>query len=134
MYPANQDNAELSFTLYSNQLSSHVRGKRLLFAGKEVTLKNKVLTSVMMNWPNGQVTQNSGYVIQYTHQIQEVQHFNGLWSWVKLFNILHWQKVDAANTYLVSNAADAFSVKLSASVALAEAPQIIAHLSLPEHI
>jgi len=134
LYPANQDNAQLSFTLYANQLSSHVRSVRFMFAGKEVMLKNKVLTSMMLNWPNGQMTQNSGYAIQYSHQLPEAQSFNGLWSWIQLFNTLHWQKADAAHTYLVNNAANTFSVKLTASVPLETAPQIIEHLSLPERI
>lgn len=134
LYPANQNNAALSFTLYANQLSPQVRDVRLLFAGKEVVLKNKVLTSVMLNWPNGQVTQNSGYTIQYKHQLPEMQRFTGLWSWIKLFNTLHWQKMDAANTYLVSNAADTFSIKLNALVALEESSQVVTHLALPEYI
>lgn len=132
LYPAQQ--LQLSFILYANPLPHNVHSINFIFAGKGILLKNNVLTSAIFNWPNNEVTQDSGYVIQYPHHLSTTHIYQGVWSWLKLFSVLQWQKIDANNTYWVKSTDDPFSVKINTPVPLNTLPELFQHLLLPEHI
>jgi hypothetical protein len=97
-------------------------------------LKNNVLTSQIFNLPNYAAIQDSGYSVQYLHQLPTVSLIKGAWSWLKFLGVLHWQKMDENNNYFVRSAHNDFSVKISANIPLNALPEMFGRLSLPEQI
>lgn len=123
-----------AFNAYLNNLGQDVHSVDVMMAGTKMNLRSNVLLAGTFTWPNAQPLQESGYAVEYGQRLPKMQVFQGNWSWLKFFSLLHWQRNDGSNDFMVSSVGGEFSLIVNAQQSVAELPAIFKSLAIPQNI
>lgn len=122
---------QLSFTIYPNTLADDVKAVTLMVSGKKMSLRRDGLIAGTFTWPNDQLDTESGFAIESAQALPQLQVFTGQWSWLRLFSIMHWQRADSENDYIMTSPNNQFSVQVNSNLPVAELPSLLTNLTIP---
>ncbi len=124
----------VAFTVYPDSLAETVKSGSFMVSGVKMNLRHHGLIAGTFSWPNQEADQESGFALEYLHTLPKLEVFQGTWSWLRLFEILHWEAAGSPNDYKVSDMHNEFSLSIEAENNIALLPEIFTHLSIPESL